>query len=358
MHACIRRGKLVGEDKRFAPTVGVPSTIGHTVSAGWLYGRGGREFSEDRCEQRPTLASAVSTGRMGSLAGPSGAWPATPTDLYPREDRAAVVEGSGDRARIYHRALDESAFGPSHPRRVWGALSPRLSGRLDAAAGLQSAKASTDSPGALRPADCRLVGMRLATHQKKASRQNAALGLMDESGVLLTPLLRRTWAPRGQTPVLGERQGKRQKVSVAGALWMPPRGDHLEWSFQTLVNDYFATEQVAGFVEGLLEEVGGRLVLVWDGGPIHRGEALRCLLAKEAGRLSLETLPPYAPELNPVEPAWSWLKYSRLCNFAPQDAQELHAAVLREMNSLTRDQSLLQGFWAASKLPFLRALLT
>lgn len=139
---------------------------------------------------------------------------------------------------------------------------------------------------------------------------------------------------------------------------MPPRRDHLEWSFQTLVNDYFAKEQVARFVEGLLKEVGGRLVLVWDGGPIHRGESLRGLLAKEAGRLSLETLPPYAPELNPVEPVWGWLKYSRLCNFAPHDAQELHGAVLREMNRLSQDQSLLHGFCKASKLPFWRALLT
>jgi transposase len=198
----------------------------------------------------------------------------------------------------------------------------------------------------------------LAAHQKKASRWKAALGLMDESGVLLTPLLRRTWAPRGQTPVLVERQGKREKVSVAGALWLPPSRDRLAWSFQTLVNDYFGKEEVAGFVERLLREAGGRLVLVWDNGRMHQGEPLRQLLAKHAGQLSLEPLPPYAPELNPVEPAWGWLKYSRLCNFAPHDAPELHLAVLREMRSLCHNQELLRGFWAASKLPLLRALLT
>ncbi|HYG36177.1 MAG TPA: transposase [Clostridia bacterium] len=175
---------------------------------------------------------------------------------------------------------------------------------------------------------------------------------------MLAPLVRRTWALRGHTPELAQQQGKRQKVSIAGALWTPPRRDHLEWTFQALVNDYFADEHVALFVEALLEEVGGRLVLVWDRGPIHRGEPFERLLAQHAGRLSLERLPPYAPELNPVEPAWSWLKYSRLCNFAPHDAQELQAAVLREMNSVCHHQPLLHGFWGASQLPLLRALLT
>jgi transposase len=70
-------------------------------------------------------------------------------------------------------------------------------------------------------------------------------------------------------------------------------------------------------VQALLEEVGGRLFLVWDGGPIHGGSVIDNLVASQEGRLTLEPLPPYAPELNPVEPAWSWLKYGRLCNFVP-----------------------------------------
>lgn len=175
--------------------------------------------------------------------------------------------------------------------------------------------------------------------------------------MLLTPLVRRTWAPRGQTPVLVERQNKRQRVSVAGALWLSPERDRLEWSFQTLVNKYFTKEEVALFVAALLAEVGGRLVLVWDGGSIHQAHPIHQLLAEQAHCVSLEPLPPYAPELNPVEPAWSWLKYSRLCNFAPHDAQELQVAVRREMKSLRHNQELLRGFWAASKLPFPRTLI-
>src|SRR5258706_3974180 len=135
----------------------------------------------------------------------------------------------------------------------------------------------------------------------------------------MTPLVRRSWALRGHPQPLHQQMGKREKVSVAAALWLPPRRERLEWFSQTLVNAYYDNECIAAFVQSFLTEVGQPLVLVWDGGPMHRGGPIPDLLAREAGRLTLERLPPYAPELNPVEPAWSWLKYGRLCNFAPKD---------------------------------------
>jgi transposase len=181
---------------------------------------------------------------------------------------------------------------------------------------------------------------------------------MDESGVLMTPLVRRTWAPRGQTPVLVQKMGKREKVSIAGALWLPPNRDRLEWFSQTLVNAYYDNQCVTVFLELLLAEVGGRLVLIWDGGPMHRGEPIQELLAAQAHRLSLEPLPPYAPELNPVEPAWSWLKYGRLCNFSPKNVQQLHSHVLKELRHLGTNQTLLRGFFKASQLEIPRALIT
>ena len=180
---------------------------------------------------------------------------------------------------------------------------------------------------------------------------------MDESGVLMTPVVRRTWAVRGQTPVLTQQMGRREKVSVAGALWMPPHRDRLEWFSQTLVNTYYDTQCVAVFLELLLEEVGGPLVLVWDGGPIHRGEPIQELLAARP-QLTLEPLPAYAPELNPVEAAWSWLKYGRLCNFVPRDIDHLHAEVLQELRYLTGNQALLRSFFKASDLSIPRALIT
>ncbi len=77
----------------------------------------------------------------------------------------------------------------------------------------------------------------MAAHQKKARRQGAYLALIDESGLMMAPLVRRTWALRGQTPELAQEGGRRQKVSVAAALWLSPRRDRLGLFSRTLVND-------------------------------------------------------------------------------------------------------------------------
>jgi DDE superfamily endonuclease len=198
---------------------------------------------------------------------------------------------------------------------------------------------------------------RLAAHQKKARRHGAYLALIDESGLLMAPLVRRTWAPRGQTPDLHQKSGRREKVSVATALWLSPRRDHLGLFFKTLVNGYFDNWYSAAFLEALVKELAGRLVVVWDGGGTHQGDPIRELQDSLADRLVLEKLPPYAPMLNPAEPVWSWLKWGQLSNFAPNNAIHLNERVVGELTTIQDDQEVLRGFWNASDLPLPRALL-
>jgi transposase len=173
----------------------------------------------------------------------------------------------------------------------------------------------------------------------------------------MAPLVRRTWAWRGQTPVLEQRSKHREKVSVAAALWLSPQRDRLGLIFQTLLDDYFNNHRTATFLAMLMRELPGRMIVVWDGGSMHKGDPIREQVEHFQPRLSLERLPPYAPMLNPVEPLWSWLKYSRLCNFAPADARQLNAAIVRELTSIWQDQDVLRNFWHASDLPFPRTLL-
>jgi transposase len=196
----------------------------------------------------------------------------------------------------------------------------------------------------------------MAAHQKKARRQQAHLALIDESGLLMAPLVRRTWAPRGQTPQLAQRCGRREKVSVAAALWLSPLRDRLGLFARTLVNDYFDNWYSAAFLEALLQELPGRVVVIWDGGSLHKGDPIDQLQDLMTDRLSVEKFPPYAPELSPVEPLWSWLKYSRLCNFAPRDANQLDECVAAEFSAVGDDQELLRSFWHASELPLPRPL--
>jgi transposase len=199
---------------------------------------------------------------------------------------------------------------------------------------------------------------RLAAHQKKAKRQQAALALIDESGLLMAPLVRRTWAPRGQTPILIQKSGTREKVSVAAGLWISPGRDRLGLFSWTLVNDYFDNWGSAAFLEALLQELTGQVIVIWDGGTMHKGDPIRELVDHFADRLCLERLPPYAPELNPVEYLWSWLKYSRLNNFAPRDAIQLNERVVDELAAIPSDQRLLESFVHAAGLPLRLTLLT
>ena len=115
---------------------------------------------------------------------------------------------------------------------------------------------------------------------------------------------------------------------------------------------------MTAFLEAMLHYLSGRFVVVWDGGNMHKGEPIRELEAHFADRLSLERLPPFAPMLNPVEPLWSWLKDSRLNNFAPRDPAELDGRVVAELTAIRGDQAFLRNLFNASELPIPLTLLS
>jgi transposase len=183
------------------------------------------------------------------------------------------------------------------------------------------------------------------------------LALIDESGFLMTPLLRRSWAPQGKPPLLRPKSGHRDKVSVAAALWLTPQRDRLGLFSRVLVNDYFNNERVAPFVRALLQEISCPLIVIWDGGTMHKGDPIRQLVKECKGRLMLERLPSYGAELMPVEQLWAWLKYDRLPNFVPQNAQQLNTEVQNALAVAREDQQRLKNFFHASKLSLPRTLL-
>jgi transposase len=192
----------------------------------------------------------------------------------------------------------------------------------------------------------------LAADQKKARRERAALVLIDESGLLMAPLVRRTWALRGQTPVLRQRGKHRERVSVAAALAWYPDSSRLALFYETLVNAYYNNVRTVGFLERLLREIPQRLIALWDGGPMHKGDPIRGCVERFAPRLCLERLPAHAPMLNPVERAWRWLKYGRLANFAPTDARHLNRITRAALDTVAQDQDYLRSFWHTSQLPW------
>ena len=166
---------------------------------------------------------------------------------------------------------------------------------------------------------------------------------------MLSPLVRRTLAPRGKTPQLIVSGQRRQKISVIAALTLSPRRRRLGLYFRTILNGSFKGACIADFLRQLLCHLRGRVIVVWDRWSAHRGADAQAVVAAHP-RLQLEFLPAYAPVLNPVEYLWSHLKWSSLCNFVPKDINHLNEAIMPTLRTTSVQQSLLLGFWKGAKL--------
>jgi transposase len=182
----------------------------------------------------------------------------------------------------------------------------------------------------------------LAAGKKNAARRGAALIFIDEAGGLITPLVRRTWAPRGQTPILRQRGRSRQKVSVIAALAIPPRRDRVRCLFRLAPDASIDARGVRAFLGHLLRLVRTPVTIIWDRSNTHRGVVVRHWLAAHP-RVRIELLPPYAPELNPVELVWGHTKRNPLANYAPPDLDALVHATRHGTRRLARNQRVLRA---------------
>jgi putative transposase len=183
------------------------------------------------------------------------------------------------------------------------------------------------------------------------THRRGTLVFTDESGFLLLPLVRRTLAPCAHAVPLLHRARHRDKVSVAAALSLSPAQGHVGLHYRTYCNGYVNVAAYASFLRELLQQVHSPLVLVQDRGNMHRGDPMR-LLQKQFPRLDVNLLPPYAPELNPVEQLWNFAKDKELSNFVPHDVAESNTVLQGWMDNVRHDQHRLRSFFAATPLPW------
>lgn len=189
----------------------------------------------------------------------------------------------------------------------------------------------------------------MAADSKKAAAYAAHIVLIDESGALLTPLLRRSLSPAGHPPLIATPGGAHQKVSLTAAISLSPVQQKLNLYFQTWPNQYVDPELSAWFLRGLLYHLRGPVIVIWDRGPMHHGEAMR-QLQEQYPRLMLEELPPYAPDCNPVEWLWKHLKWDQLANYCPGSVEELDQRLQELLQQAKADPDRLASFFAASEL--------
>ena len=176
----------------------------------------------------------------------------------------------------------------------------------------------------------------------EARRRNAHLVFLDESGYMLTPTVRRTWAPRGRGAVL-DSWDRRDRLSAISCLTVSPQTSRMNLYFQ-LLPDNVHGEEVVAFLRELKRALGGPLTVLWDRGPVHRKSAAVQAYLAEHPEIVAEDLPAYAPELNPDELVWSWTKYGRLANLAANDTDQLAEQVIDELIYLKQHPELLASF--------------
>ena len=152
---------------------------------------------------------------------------------------------------------------------------------------------------------------------RKAQAEHRTILFVDEAGFYPLPFVARTYAPCGQTPVLRSPL-THDHLSVISAI--TPHGR----LFTHVQDRSIRGPDVVAFLRQVLRQIRGKLLVIWDGAPIHRGHAVRDFLATGAAkRLHLVQLPGYAPDLNPDEGVWNHLKRGELKNRCCQDLDEL-----------------------------------
>jgi transposase len=183
-----------------------------------------------------------------------------------------------------------------------------------------------------------MVRGALASAQKKAEREGRTIVWVDEAAFYLLAGVVRTYAPRGHTPVLYVPL-TRDHLSVISAI---TAHGQLLVQMQACA---FKGPAVVRFLKHLMGHIAGKLLIIWDGAPIHRDKAVKAFLAAGASRqLSLEPLPGYAPDLNPDEGVWNHLKFVELRNVSCHDQDELKHELRLAIVRLRHRPDLIRGF--------------
>ena len=182
----------------------------------------------------------------------------------------------------------------------------------------------------------------MARVKKKARQQGRLIVFVDESGLSTRPTRVRTWAPRGQTPVLQETFNWKS-LSVIGGLAL------LRFYFQIHPGSIKGPEVVA-FLRHLSRHLPGKLLVLWDGAAIHRSRVVKDFLAQTEGRILARRLPAYAPELNPVEYMWGHLKNHEIANLLVSKAWELSLEATAALRRMRRRPSVITARYIQAEL--------
>jgi transposase len=177
-----------------------------------------------------------------------------------------------------------------------------------------------------------------------AKRTKATIVFADESGKQTTPNVRKSWAKKGETPVI-RCSGSRKRLNIVGGVTL--KG---ELYFATH-RDNMGGMEAMWFLEQLLEEIPGKVLVIWDNGSIHKAPEVRTFAWLNRQRLELWRFPPYAPEYDPQETVRDALKNDRMGNYCATDLNDLEETVTRNLRWLKRHPEVVRTAIRQSELP-------
>lgn len=180
--------------------------------------------------------------------------------------------------------------------------------------------------------------------RRQAVRERRTLVFMDESGFYLLPGVVKTYGPKGNTPVI-DRWMTRDHLSVMAGFTPTAK-------VYTLVRpEPLTSEHTVAFLEHVRRHTGKRLLVIWDGSPIHRWGVVPEYLASQAKSIQVEALPGYAPDLSPWDRGgWHHLKHVEMRNVSCMDLEELHLELHLAIGRLRQKPHLIRSFFAYAGL--------
>jgi transposase len=183
-----------------------------------------------------------------------------------------------------------------------------------------------------------------------ARERDTHLVFLDESGYMLTPTVRRTWAPCASKPDL-VCWDRRDRISAISALTVSPKQGRFNLIFDLLPdNTNVHADDIVEFLEQMRRRLPKGYTLLWDGSGIHRKARLVDAYLWKHPEIVTERLPAYAPDLNPDELVWGWSKHGRLANLAAKNTDVLRDHVIDELTHLQQHPELLRSFVKKTKL--------
>ena len=183
----------------------------------------------------------------------------------------------------------------------------------------------------------------LAGVEKKARQDHLTIVFIDESGFYLLPGVVRTYAPRAQTPIL--------KTILSYAHLSVMSGITMQGHLLTLTRKRALTSaDSVRFLKHVKSQRRSRLLVIWDGSPIHRKEVTRFMADGGSQYIHLEQLPAYAPELNPTEGVWQHLKHVELRNVCCKNLSHLGRELNLAMMRLRTKPHVIKSFFAGAGL--------